>query len=230
MRSTRTLLNTVTTASKSILKPRTQWDTLSSAFATTLSILSSQSDRDQFVETVNKGIINPSILGQADFGFFMTLALHHDLEKLKSHDFDVEEFVDAAEPALETFQEVLYSLDKEALPEFINELSDMMKEQDIGPPSSLNDMQNLAEVLGKMQEIEKNLADHTAWREKADQDPESLHGKLHAMVSHQLLDSCERQFKQSVIQCYMNQLPRMNYTLGSGEISNVSRQYNFTCT
>ena len=63
MRSTRTLLNAVTTAAgKSILKPRSQWDTLSSAFATTLSILSSQSDRDHFVETVNKGIINPSTL------------------------------------------------------------------------------------------------------------------------------------------------------------------------
>jgi hypothetical protein len=211
-----------TAAGKSILKPRSQWDTLSSAFATTLSILSSQSDRDHFVETVNKGIINPSIIGQADFGFFMTLALHHDLEKFKSYDFDVEEFVETAEPALERFQEVLYSLDNEVLPEFANEVSEMAKKQDGEVPPSVTNVQDLAEAMDTMQDIEKTLGEQAVWKEKAEEDPDSLYGQLHAMVSEQLLDSCERQFKQSVLHCYMNQQPRMNYTLNSGAIQNVS--------
>ena len=67
--------------------------------------------------------------------------------------------------------------------------------------------------------LDLNIWDTTG---EAEEDPDSLYGQLHAMVSEQLLDSCERQFKQSVLHCYMNQQPRMNYTLNSGAIQNVS--------
>jgi len=158
----------------------------------------------------------------------MTLALHHDLNSgyFQEHDFDVEEFIETAEPALERFQEVLYSLDREVLPDYVKEITEIMEEQDVNVLTNGNgnvtNVQELADAMGKMQGIEKVLLGQVSdWRKRAEENPEGLYGDLRAMVSDQLMDSCEMQFKQSVLHCFMNQLPRMNYTLNSGEIQNV---------
>ena len=211
---------------RSLLKPRSQWDTLSSAFATSVSILSSQTDRDNFVETVNKGIINPAVLGQADMGFFMTLALHHDLNNdlFKKTGFNAEDFMVGAEPALERFQEVLYSLDRSVLPEFTKGLKKAMEadEDDTIEVKAVTDIKDLIATTEKLKGLETAMEEQADWKKKGKEDPESLYGQLYGMVSEQLMDACEKQFVTSVMHSYMNQIPRMCYTLESGEIHNVS--------
>lgn len=233
MRATRKLLDAASSTYKSLLKPRSQWDTLTSAFATTLSILSSQTDRDKFVETVNKGIINPGILGQADMGFFMTLALHHDLSNdlFLDNGFNVEEFMEAAEPSLERFQEVLYSLDRNVLPGFTKGLKEALEKdgdgghEDEGAKTevkTVTDIKDSEATMEKVQGIETAMQGEANWKKKAEENPETLYGQLYGMVSEQLMDACEKQFVTSVMHCYMNQIPRMCYTLESGEIHNVA--------
>jgi hypothetical protein len=224
MKATGTLLNT---AYKSLIKPRSQWDTLSSAFATVVSILSSQSDRDKFVDTVNKGIINPSILGQADMGLFITLALHHDLnnDHFKKNGFSIEEFMQGAEPALENFQEVLYSLDRQILPDFVTMLDKMTEAiEDTKIENDEADVTNSAlRIVEKLPQVENAVREQSDWKKEAEEHPDSLYGQLYAMVSEQLLEACRLPFVPSVMKCYFNQIPRMAYTTGSGEIQSVSR-------
>jgi|AntRauTorckE5430_2_1112549.scaffolds.fasta_scaffold24451_1 hypothetical protein len=226
MRATRKLLDAAAGTYKTLLKPRSQWDTLTSAFATTLSILSSQTDRDKFVETVNKGIINPKILGQADMGFFMTLALHHDLSNdlFQDNGFNVEEFMEGAEPSLERFQEVLYSLDRDVLPGFTKGLKEALEDTGdaMADVKTVTDIKDLEATIEKVKGIEKTMGDEADWKKKAEEQPNSLYGQLYGMVSEHLMDACEKQFVTSVMNCYMNQIPRMCYTLESGEIHNVS--------
>jgi hypothetical protein len=226
MRATGKLLEAASSTYRSLLKPRSQWDTLSSAFATSVSILSSQTDRDNFVETVNKGIINPAVLGQADMGFFMTLALHHDLNNdlFKKTGFNAEDFMVGAEPALERFQEVLYSLDRSVLPEFTKGLKKAMEadEDDTIEVKTVTDIKDLIATTEKLKGLETAMEEQADWKKKGKEDPESLYGQLYGMVSEQLMDACEKQFVTSVMHSYMNQIPRMCYTLESGEIHNVS--------
>jgi hypothetical protein len=224
MKATGKLLNT---AYKSLVKPRSQWDTLSSAFGTVVSILSSQRDRDKFVDTVNKGIINPSILGQADMGLFITLALHHDLNNdlFKKNGFSIEEFMEGAEPALENFQEVLYSLDRQILPDFVKELdviTEAIEDTKVENNETQVEKSSALRTLEKLQHIEKTVKQQADWKKEAEEQPDSLYGQLYSMVSEQLLEACRLQFVSSVVNCYFNQIPRMAYTLGSGEIQSVS--------
>lgn len=71
-----------TTQSGALLKPRTQLETITAAFKTLHGFIFDDKTRHSFVDAVNKGVINPYILGQADMGFFVTLALHHNLNSV----------------------------------------------------------------------------------------------------------------------------------------------------
>jgi hypothetical protein len=71
-----------TTQTGALLKPRTQLETITAAFKTLHGFIFDDTTRHSFVEAVNKGVINPYILGQADLGFFVTLALHHNLNSV----------------------------------------------------------------------------------------------------------------------------------------------------
>jgi len=153
-------------------------------------------------------------------GLMMTLALHHDLNGndlwKKNEGFDIEGFMEGAEPALERFQEVLYGLDVQNLPGAVSGIKDAIK---VGETFKLEDVEMTVE---KMQEVKAAIGKEVDWKAKAKEEPESLHGQLYGMVTEQLMNACERQFVESVFHCFMNQLPRLRYTLGSSEIQNVS--------
>lgn len=238
MRATRKLLEIASTNihKSQLVKPRSHWDTVSSAFATVVSLVSSQNDRDKFIETVDKGIINPSILGKADMGVFMTFALHHDLNNdlFKRHDFQVEEFMEGAEPALESFQETLYSLDKSILPAFIKNLKEALEDEandaEEEGEKSKDSIQSIATSTfanstmteDKLKRMEDAVLKGSDWKKKAEEEPDSLYAELSGMISDQLLKSCESQFVMSVMSCYMNKVPRMSYELETGKISDIA--------
>jgi len=111
MQSTRRLFSAA--SAKSIIPPRTPVDTWSSAIQACVSLLNQRS-RDSFLKTVNKGIIDPAVLGRVDGGVTATLALFHDLNSphfQESNSFDVEEFMEGVGSALQNYEDVLTSLE-----------------------------------------------------------------------------------------------------------------------
>jgi len=236
MHSTRRLLTAATTtAAKGYqMPPRSHWDTIVSAGNAALSLFD-QNARDNFISRINSGIINPSIVGQADLGIFMTLALHHDLSSdlFKKYKFDAKEFLEGSEGALENFQEILYSVDKKIVMAIEEELkvgklassstsstSEEDDENNATPESIIEDQIN---VLKKKEElIQTILATQIEKKAEAEKDPDSLEGQLKNMVSQQLFEAIETQFVTNVIQCYMNDMSRLEYQLDSGEVSSAT--------
>lgn len=245
-----------TTQSGALLKPRTQLETITAAFKTLHGFIFDDKTRHSFVDAVNKGVINPYILGQADMGFFVTLALHHNLnsEPLSKYknQFQPEEFLEGSEAALENFQETLYSLDKQVLKQVQEE---WIKVQNMNetvetnnddpsietkdeaaeaaaavatsaedhPKDHMNEIFKRANMsLDMIEKLEQVISAHGDWKGKAEEDPESLHGQFYKMVSDPLLEACKNQFMQSVKHCFLLNVPRMDYELGSGTIQDIA--------
>lgn len=156
----------------------------------------------------------------------MTLALHHDLNNdlFKKTGFNAEDFMVGAEPALERFQEVLYSLDRSVLPDFTKGLKKAMEadEDDTIEMKTVTGIKDVFVTTEKLKGLETAMEEQADWKKKGKEDSESLYGQLYGMVSEQLMDACEKQFVTSVMHSYMNQIPRMCYTLESGEIHNIA--------
>lgn len=199
MRSSRALFHAATTASKTpLFSNRSQFDILSSAFGATMSIFSSQADRDKFLNTVDKGIINPTIMANVDMGFSKSLALYHDLNNdlFQKNGFDIEEFLEGAEPAIERYHEVLRCLESETNAEILKELNCNHEEYKKTGSSEL--IVNLEDGKGfnGLRSSYKSVGD---WKRKAQDDPESLYGQLQSMVSEPLMQMLNNDYVRAAI-------------------------------
>jgi len=232
MRFTRRLLTATSSASKQtkkvptppvpeqyryLVQPRTQWDTIYSCVSSIHSILFNQTSRDSFVDSIDKGIIKPTILGQAVFGSSLTLALHHDMTsdlfKERGGDFNIEEFMAGAEPALESFTETLYSLDNEKTAFVKDQLKLLKKEEDSEEKSERDNQQEHLVPDIDTEGIEKIL-------QKMSESNSSLSEELSNMISSELLNACEMQFTASILHSYISGSPRIKYVPGSCTIVN----------
>jgi hypothetical protein len=237
-----------TTQSGALLKPRTQLETITAAFKTLHGFIFDDKTRHSFVDAVNKGVINPYILGQADMGFFVTLALHHNLnsEPLSKYknQFQAEEFLEGSEAALESFQETLYSLDKKVLKDVqeewikiqkleervdTNDTQSSMVEKGANDKETDHQKDHMDEIfkkanmsLEKIELLEQAISAHGDWKAMAEEDPDSLYGQFYNMVSDPLLEACKNQFMQSVKHCFLLKIPRMDYELESGKIQDIA--------
>lgn len=118
MQATRRLLKSVPPASRGnggfdltkklfLIEPRNNWDLLSSNINTFIAFLNVDARQD-FIDTANKGIIDPHKLGSLP----LTFALYDELQSpfLKKYKFDAQEFLDGVEPALEEYAHVMLEL------------------------------------------------------------------------------------------------------------------------
>lgn len=98
-----------------LIPPRSTFDVFASAGSACFTLITRQKERDAFVAACNDGVINPPVLGQANFGMAMMLALYNDLNSplFMKHGFSIEDFVAGAKPALERFHEVQVSLQED---------------------------------------------------------------------------------------------------------------------
>lgn len=219
------------------IPPRSTWTTLASAGNSIVSLFDSKT-RDNFIEVVDKGIINPPAFGQLNLGLAMVLALHHDLyadtSLLKRYKFDAEDFLDGAGHAVESFQETLYSVDRTVLSEIedaIFKANEAAKTATEDEENKDEEEENAFKIAGDdeaNQELNKRskliheiFEKQLDWKDTIEQDPECLQADLANMVSKPLLEAVEMQFMASVIHNYIMNDFRMDYEENSGEVSNV---------
>jgi len=237
MHSTRHLLTTAAAArslQRAKIPPRNPLDTWSSALSACLSFIDEQS-REKFMTTVSKGIINPPVLGQANGGFASILALHHDLNSplfRHSDTFDVEEFMDGVDSALENYEEVLTSLESRDFTSLDASVIDGKEKERIKNTSESNDNENLDNcdgvtetAMGSINVAAAMAAEATGivtkkvdWTTTAKKSPESLEGQLAGMVSEQCFDVLQNDKRRILL--HGNK--RMNYIENSSEVQNVA--------
>lgn len=220
-----------------VVPQRSNWDTLISASQAIYSILFYPKARDTFVQTIDKGIINPSMLGQLDFGLFMSLALHHDLHSTDSsfskNKFDAREFVEGSHMAIEQFQECLYTLDKQIIGSIEGELEKRLAKNydNKNNAAASNDKEEESTnidpnmtLLSKRLELIEPIVDEEMIKKTntAEEEEDSLEHQMKQMVSKQFLSAIETQFAASVVQCYVNDMLRMDYKLESSKVVDVS--------
>jgi len=79
------------------------------------SLLRDVQTRNDFLETLDKQIINEGVISQATWGPMMMLSLFHDLQNplFKRNNFDAAEFLEGVGPALERFHNVSGALENQ---------------------------------------------------------------------------------------------------------------------
>lgn len=229
MHSTHRLLTATTarTLLRTKIPPRNPSDTWSSAFSACISFFDQQS-RNNFISTVNKGIINPPVLGQADGGFFSILALHHDLNSplfRHSDTFDVEEFMDGVGGALENYEEVLTNLESRDFTSMDGGVSDNISnacddetlgnDEDSVDKTAMNAKGMAAAMAAEGMGI---VAKEVDWKSIAEKSPESLEGQLAEMLSEQCFNMLQSDKRRILLQGNK----RMKYVKDSGEVQNVA--------
>ncbi len=219
-----------------VLDKRSSWDTLQSAAKGIYSILTSPKSRDTFVNTIDKGIINPNMLGQHfSYGWLMTLALHHDLNSSGSYfqknGFDEEEFVEGSHVAVEHFQECMYRLDKKIVGNIEDIIKELRKEEEldqlkqpqkkgiIDNYDSVDPQMNKEEVLKRTLLMVPTILIKLKNYENKNEEEEY---EMMKMVSGQCFEDIESESRESALQCYINDNSKLDYKLESGKVLEVS--------
>lgn len=189
-----------------IIPPRSFFQMFASASKGAVSLFQEENRRD-FMNTLDKSIINESVIQQATAGPMMMLSLFHDLQNplLKKYQFDPSQLLKGVGPALEQFHNVSgaleNSLHKIPVDEETEETEEKEKEEtsEKEDNSNINGMTkeendailNTIHMLQQQLSTEDNRASsifkHDWWKE-AEQDSDGLAGQLSRMLTKELFD------------------------------------------
>lgn len=115
--SIRSLFNNIPLSSGNKIPPRSTWDIMSSAASACVALVVGPENRERFIECCNEGIIEPPVLGQANFGLAMMLALYYDLNSPLFHrykdNFNAIDFSSGVAPSLARFHDIQSLLQNE---------------------------------------------------------------------------------------------------------------------
>jgi hypothetical protein len=95
-----------------LIPPRTFTQMLASSFRGAVSLLN-ETNRAEFIEKLDKGIINEGVISQATTGPLHLLSLVHDLQNplFKRYKFSAKAFLEGVAPALESFHNASAALE-----------------------------------------------------------------------------------------------------------------------
>lgn len=98
-----------------IIPPQTFPQMFYSAARGAVSLLTDEKNRREFIEKLDKQIINEGVISQATAGPIMMLSLFNELQNplFKKHEFDASEFLEGVAPALERFHNVSGALENQ---------------------------------------------------------------------------------------------------------------------
>lgn len=201
---------------KLLLPAATFWDNLWCAIQGVWHVATDPTQRQAFEQAISRGVIKDAVLQNAYNGSIMTFSLFWNLQnplwkRGSGASFDAQEFTTAAGPALTNFHDILNSFQNQMRKEYEefqkqhqeeeatataaqdstdNETSDNSAQERQETIASLPPMVDLA-FLGKLlrQSDISFLKQPHAWRQQADDDADSLAGRLSRMTTPECLDA-----------------------------------------
>jgi hypothetical protein len=168
---------------KLLLPPPTFLQNASAALHGAWSHVVDQSARDAYEEAVDNQVIKDDVLESATGGAAITFTLFHNLQNplLKEHKFDAKEFVIAVGPALENFHDTLSCL-RNQLPDSRDKIDEQLEET-----LKQSDEELLASL--SQDNIVTSLLGVNHWSQQAEEDSDSLAGRLSKMTTDACLDA-----------------------------------------
>lgn len=168
------------------IQPRNTWEMISSAFNACVDLLD-QPMRDDFINTANKGIIDPQSLGSIP----LTLALYNELQspQLKKYAFDAEEFLEGAKPALESYSQVLVEImaKNKTAPDAVESVVDDDENTDVDNDKIHKMNKEVDEDAEPEEPLQMILTDESDAIIK--KDPESLEARIFNMLTEPFFTS-----------------------------------------
>jgi hypothetical protein len=221
------------------------WSATRGAFA-----LFSQPNRVEFIQMLENGTMQESVLSQATFGPAMMLSLFYDLNcpLFKQTNFNASEFLEGVRPALENFHNVggalenhLQTILKEAAAKTNNETDDENVKK--SREGSANDdtveagISSLSDTVSRGKEKEtlmltmqmfgiKDGGKRAAaildheWAAEAEKDPDSLPAQLSRMVTKELFQMSELNAKTAFL--LQDNIQSITFQEGSCKVNNVA--------
>lgn len=207
--------------------------------------LLSEKARVRFIDSLEKGIIQESVLSQATAGPMMMLSLFHELQNplFKKNNFDPDEFLEGVIPALENFHNVsgaleneLHRINKKLQKSYAIMNEEPAKDTDEGSNASTVDLgavtkeekESLLSALKflsddvetkKKRKDAEAILDHE-WMEEARENPDSLAAQLSRMVTKELFQINQLSSKTAFL--LQNQTRNILFREGSCQVNNVA--------
>ena len=226
-----------------IIPPRTFFQMFAGAARGAYSLFN-DSKRREFIEILDAGTINESVISQATAGPMMMLSLFHDLQNplFKRYNFNPTEFLEGVGPALENFHNIsgsleneLYKIQDKALEEDGEEKKKEANKLDGSVGSDSNSLSNeeMEKALSAFRVVQGNVLfspegkdtevsavmSHE-WMDEVKKDPESLAGQLSRMLTKELFQIHQMSAKTAFL--LQNNTRKIRFVEGSCTVNNVA--------
>lgn len=218
-----------------VIPPRSFFQMIVSASKGALSLFQ-ESNRGEFMDTLDRGTINESVISQATAGPAMMLSLFHDLRNplFRKHGFDANQFLDGVGPALTSFHNISGALENKLrssssiaskVDNKSEETSGLSKEEKEAILSTIKMLQQQQQNSSIENSVEQAsaLLNHD-WMDDAKSDPESLEGQLSRMLTAELFDIHQLSAKTAFLLQPSTSPSRamMKFQEGSCRVNNVA--------
>ena len=171
-------------------------DIFASAANAVINLFGSEDKRKLFAHSVNRGVILPEILGQANLGYLRILALYDELNSPTLKNFNVDEFLEGVKPALAEFHKVCGSLNIKVSTIANEDNDDREEEKDEKNTVEKAALEAYANA-SKDPRVRRLLK--YSWKKEAETNPESDEGRLMSMVTPQLFEKLQVGTKMSYL-------------------------------
>jgi hypothetical protein len=230
-----------------LIPPRTFTQMLTSSFRGAVSLLN-ETNRAEFIEKLDKGIINEGVISQATTGPLHLLSLVHDLQNplFKRYKFSAKAFLEGVAPALESFHNASVALENK-FHTICKDVQLSSKEEEDNPiqgdevPAGSktteenvqvkgDDEEYLLSVLRKYQSedlVSSNLEEKQVaailnheWMDEAKKNPESFAGQMSRMMTTEMFQMHQLLTKSSFV--LQNHNRTISLEEGSCTVNNVA--------
>ena len=222
-----------------VIPPRTFFQMVFSAAQGAASLFK-EPNRADFINELDNGTINESVISQATAGPMMMLSLFHDLQNplFQRCQFDAKEFLDGVGPALENFHNTsggleneLRRIQEEALAGENVSGKEETEKDDSSNSSTSKEVEEALSAFGVVQGnafFSKETSDKSVssvmnheWMEEAKKKPESLAGQLSQMLTTELFQIHQISAKTAYL-LQNNSRNNIQFQEGSCTVNNVA--------
>lgn len=224
-----------------VIPPRSFFQMIISASKGAVSLFH-EPNRGEFIEILDRGTINESVISQATAGPAMMLSLFHDLQNplFRKYGFNATQFLEGVGPALEQFHNTSGALENQLRAHSKSNTISTTPESDEGSEeTTTNENGSLSKeekeaILHTIQMLQQNSSNDNSleqasavlnhdWMEDARSSPDSLAGQLSRMLTAELFDIHQLSAKTAfLLQPTASTRSMMKFQEGSCTVNNVA--------